>query len=361
MKHSAAPFLLLLLLLSTSAFASDDKKHVLEGEALAARIEAAQDEGLRRLLLEDVEKLSAKQLSKFVGYAAKLREEGSGWKHLAPALAKIGTKAAVRELVLPLTTPVENDDGYAEVALRHLPSLEPRYVMPELVAGLRVRSRSVWKRLQPVLQGLILESKSMRTFRALFYAVEDYNSKLEQDYSPRERQLVHDRLSSLISHVAQTLDERAFRAFRRSLSLRRAPASVAFGLAHGVRRRLETIFEEQVAQLRRRLELPDDEQLTVDELDEIKDALPHEDLLYVLAQRPESTIRVEAFRGAKVKLTLMQQGWFELLYAGLNAANPRAEQDAAWATLKSATSVNLRQNQITWKQWWDQQQQGAAE
>ena len=81
----------------------------------------------------------------------------------------------------------------------------------------------------------------------------------------------------------------------------------------------------------------------------------------MLAQREESNIRVEAFRGAKIKLTVLDEDWFGVLYAGLAASNPRGERDAAWAALKTVSNVNLRQNQITWKQWWDQQKQGAAE
>lgn len=360
MKYAAT--LPLLLLLSAPVFSADEQeKKVLEGEALAQKIEAAESDAVRKLLLADVEKLSPKQQSKLVEFARKLREEGKGWKHLAPALAQLGTKAAVREIVLPLTQPIENDDGYAKVALQYLPSLEPRYVMPDLVQGLAVRSRSVWKRLQPVLQTLIVQSKSTRTFRALFYAIEDYNNKLEQDYGRRERELVYDRLWSVISGVTLSLDEKAFREFHRSISLRRSPASVAFGLAHGLRKRLQAMYEAKVAEKRKRLELTEEEQLNVDELDEIKDELPYEDLLYLLAQRDESTVRVEAYRGATIKLTVLDEGWFDLFYAGLAAGNSRAERDAAWVALKTASSINLRQNQITWKQWWDQQKQGAAE
>ncbi|HBP22597.1 MAG TPA: hypothetical protein DEA08_33060 [Planctomycetes bacterium] len=364
MKNAAAtPYLLFMLVFSfASSVAAADEEQEIQGETLAAKIEATENESVRKLLLEDVDKLSPKQQSKLVGYARKLREEGKGWKHLAPALAKVGTKTAVLEIVYPLTVPKDGyDDGYGKVVLPYLAELHPRYVMPPLVEGLAIRSRSVWKRLQPVLEGLVLQGKSTRTFRALFYAIDDYNNKLERDYGRRERELVYDRLWSVISRAAQQLDEKAFREFRRSISLRRAPASVAFGLAHGVRKRLETLFEQRVAETRKRLELTDEEKLTVDELDEIKDGLPHEDLLYVLAQREESNIRVEAFRGAKIKLTVLDEDWFGVLYAGLAASNPRGERDAAWAALKTVSNVNLRQNQITWKQWWDQQKQGAAE
>ncbi|HBP23344.1 MAG TPA: hypothetical protein DEA08_36900 [Planctomycetes bacterium] len=352
----------LLIALAAPAWGSDSPEGELSaGAALAARIESAADADARAALLKDVATLSPKQQARFVRHARRLREEGGGWRHLAPALAALGTKAAAHELILPLTIPRERDDGYAEDALEHLARFSPRHVMPGLVRGLARRERSVWRRVRPVLEGLLLQARAPRTFRYFVYAIEDFQERLERDHGAREQRLVAERLSALATRVTLALGAKDLRRFLRMLRIERAPESLAFGLALGLRKRIQTESDERIAALRERLELGPDEALAPEELAGIQAALPHQDTLYRLAQRDEARVRAEAFRAAALELSSLDPEWFQTLHRSLASARPRVERDAAWSTLKSASGVSLRQNQPTWQQWWDRIQQGAAE
>lgn len=358
MKHAA--WTALLIALSTPpAWASDSRQEEPSGEALATRIEATREDRVRAALLDEVKQLPSQQQARLVEHARRLRQERDGWRHLGPALALVGTKDAARELILPLTTPLERDDGYAREVLEHLPRLAPRYVMPELVAGLIRRERIVWRRVRPVLEGLLIQARSPRTFRYFVYALEDFQARLEREGGPREHRLVAERLAALTTRITLALKEKELRRFLRLVRVDHAPPSMAFGLALGLRKRLQRAFDERAAALRQRLDLAEDEELEPAELAEIKDELPHEDLLYRLAQRDEPRVRAEAFRAAQLALSSLDPDWFQTLHRSL--AGPRVERDAAWSTLKSASGVSLRQNQPTWQQWWDQTQQGAAE
>ena len=104
----------------------------LTGAELAETIEHASPERAQTLLLR-VDQLSKEEQAAFVAWATQQRTDQKPWKQLAPALVRIGSRAAFQELRAMITSPSYE----ATLALQVLVSLPPEQAWGEICLALQ--------------------------------------------------------------------------------------------------------------------------------------------------------------------------------------------------------------------------------
>lgn len=129
MTERARTILLAWVLLPAHALLAQERPR---GAELAAAFEVETSPRKRARLLEQVAALEPKGKASFVAWARQRRTQGAGWTALAPALAALGTPAAVSELAEVAGSNAES----AEPAFQALRALPTQATLPHLVRGL---------------------------------------------------------------------------------------------------------------------------------------------------------------------------------------------------------------------------------
>ncbi|MGE0711762.1 MAG: hypothetical protein AB7N76_30560 [Planctomycetota bacterium] len=325
----------------------------LGGVELAKAIEAAKSDEARAKLIGQVTKLSAQEGDALVRWATQQREQGQGWKYLAPALGAVASRAAILEIVAPLRAAQEHvDSSYVDEACLGLRRCAPRLVFQALLGGLSERDIKVWMKHREVLIRL-LSIGSRDRIRDLNEALEEFLRAAGEDLGRRERDRILERVEAVTGGLSVSLGEEPLDELLRALDSQTIDTTLMLGLARGLRRRVTDLYEERIAARVQELGLANEGELGPDDIAGIKANLPQfAGRIWIFATHPESSVRTEAFRIAPCVRIGLDADWADVLIGALAMNRPRDERDAAWGALKQLTGQKLRQNQPTWQQWW---------
>lgn len=285
-----------------------------DGARLAATIEATASAEERAPLLEALDALPAAERHAFVTWAHAERAAGRPWRRLGPALARLATTAAARELGVVARGRTE----VARDALRALGSMPPQLAVPELLRALEAGSRAVRSQAQAALAGLIAATPD----RAL----------PQLEVALTQPGLEDAPMADALAEACVTTSEP-----RHLLDGPVLQARVALGLVRGLARR--AIAEAE------------DEQLEREEAEARRASYAARVERLLEAFEGVDVVLAEALRGLPALLPAVDETWAPRLLDGLEHPS-REVRDAAWRALCQLSRQELLQSRPVWERWW---------
>lgn len=311
-----------------------------EGARLAAAFEAETDARKRAKLLDQIGALEAPDKASFVSWARQRRANGEGWTSLAPALAALGTPAAVTELAEVASSNAESSGP----AFQALCSLPPASALPHLIRGLGSEDR----RAQSMFGTVVMERLQAAPAQVLS-AIQLALSSAQPEESARLRTM----LRGLTCETMAKAKPEVVVAF-----MRLDEPSIAAGVAQGVGQAAIERRSAAAAQARRRK--ADDEEPPAVEMEPVW----LEAAVAALA-REEPVVLVEACNAVAAVVGVLEPGepggsWARRLMELLGHEDKHVGH-AAWCALKHVSGVDKPQSLEAWQKYWELHRGGVGD